>query len=181
VKFKSVPTIRAYQASDHERCDEIFRANEGRFVPAGYFEEFQAFLGDEHVLKLVVEAGGSVAGIGGIHYWHTWDRAFLLFGLIHPDLHRRRLGSILLLARLALLEPASHTISVHLHATDHSCPFFQKLGFGCQSAPPDAQGNAFYDCHLALTASLREQCRAALARSGVVLPQNLAVPITLPD
>lgn len=178
----SVPRIRAYQSSDRERCLEIYRTNEERrHVPPGYFEEFETFLEDDQLARVIVESAGSVIGIGGIQYWQNWGQAFLSFGLIHPDFHRRGFGSILLLSRLVLLEIADRSITVFLQATENSRPFFKKIGFVDTPSGHDAHGTAFYNCHLALTRSLHEQCATALSRSGLELPDDLAVPITAKD
>jgi GNAT superfamily N-acetyltransferase len=178
----SIPKIRAYQPSDHSRCAEIFLANEDRgFVPPEYLAEFEEFLEDERILKLVLEVSDAIVGIGGIQYWMTWNRAFLSFGLIHPDFHRRGLGSILLLSRLVLLELTDQPLAVLLQATDHSRPFFEKVGFGSVPAGQDAHGSSFYNCHLSLTRQLHQQCADRLAHTGIVLPENLAVPIASED
>jgi hypothetical protein len=86
--------IRLMSRSDVDACCEIFKLNEARYFPDGFFSEFQATLESQKHLYLVAEDSGEVVGLGGIYLTPELSGGSTLeFGLVHPDRHRQGVGS----------------------------------------------------------------------------------------
>ena len=99
--------IRKYVPGDFEACLGIYRANfEAGLIPDHYEEDFLANLDLPEILTLVIVIDGKLLGCGSVAcFWKgTGFFANLSFGFIHPDPHRKKLGSYLLVSRLSLLD-----------------------------------------------------------------------------
>src|SRR5262245_13975381 len=96
--------IRPFAKSDMDACRSLYTQNErGRFPP-GYLQTFTDSLEPPAQLFLVVELLGQVAAVGGIYRTpESPQGCSLVFGMVRPELHRKGLGTALLLARLAIL------------------------------------------------------------------------------
>lgn len=97
-KFRIVPRapklpeckIRTLQASDIDACELIYKLNEPKRFPPGYFSKFSTWLRNGHALVLVAEQHGSIRALGGINAQEQDGRHFacLSFGMVHPAYHR---------------------------------------------------------------------------------------------
>lgn len=131
-------TVRQYRPSDFEACIGLYKINEpGRFPP-NYLDAFAAYLQNTQSLILVAEQGGEVVGTGGINS-ESNDQVFyywLTYGLIAPNCQGMGIGTVLLLARVALLlEPAS-AWPVFLQCVNQSRTFYERFGFRRIGADP---------------------------------------------
>lgn len=124
-------TIRRLQESDVEVCETIYRLNEpGRF-PAGYFQKFADWLRNGNSLILVAEQDGDVRAFGGVNAQDRDGRyvAYLSFGMVHPAHHRQGFGTVLLLARLAMLKTTKEFSYAVLTTVGGSETFYERFGF----------------------------------------------------
>ena len=121
--------------ADFEACDRIYRLNQLEHLPAGGFERFQKYVRARMAEFVVIEVGGAVRGFGGIVVPKSdpVKIATLVFGMIHPDDHRKGYGTTLLLARLASLPKPTSYCTVVLYATDRSRTFYDRFGFSLRS------------------------------------------------
>lgn len=170
--------VRRMSESDLEVCDRIYRSNEGAHLPAGAFERFHTYVRAHRADFVVIEADGSVRGFGGITVPKSGPAkiATLVFGMIHPDDHRKGYGTTLLLARLASLPQPASDCAVVLYATDQSISFYDRFGFSLRSRAMDPEtGVELSGCLAQLSLKQWLECRALLQRNSVTL-ESAALP-----
>lgn len=142
-------TIRPITEEDFEQCEEIYKLNEPRHFPPGYFPQFSVWLRERHSFVVVIEQEHTIRAFGGINVDPHQDRqdASLTFGMAHPDYQKTGLGTTLLLSRLALLRRHSHPTFVCLSTVGGSESFYGRFGFryiGAQQASPDYLQKTYY-------------------------------------
>jgi predicted N-acetyltransferase YhbS len=160
--------------TDHATCEEIFRLNAPLHFPPDRgqtFDDFKAWLREESSLIIVAESNGVVQGLGGINvkYFPAEDRrvAYLVFGMVHPDHHRRGIGTALLLCRLSLLSPDHLPMTVCMVSAGMSYRFYKRFGFRYFATTSSAH-EAPLDCyHIPLTGADRVRCEYSLATDQV--------------
>jgi len=127
-------TVRPYHPDDRSACLSIYASNAGEFVPTDA-ELFLRSIETEKGPYLVVQSGGHVIACGGITLRSAERDAWLWMGLVERTHHRRQLGTLLLLARLALLRDGSTVVA--LETTAKSEPLYARFGFTRASAPEE--------------------------------------------
>jgi GNAT superfamily N-acetyltransferase len=132
--------VRLFEPRDLARCTELYHLNApGRF-PDGGITGFGDYLREPEAVKLVVEAGQKIVAVGGISdpKLSCCYVAHLSYGMVDPAWHRRRVGTLLLLARIATLpEPAPWGI-LKMTNVPSAATFYQRFGFGpYHSVDPD--------------------------------------------
>jgi GNAT superfamily N-acetyltransferase len=129
--FPSV-TVRLFEPRDFARCAELYDLNApGRF-PDGGITGFHEALLDPEKVNLVLEAERTIVGAGGISAQATsyCYVAYLTYGMVDPTWHRRGVGTLLLLARIATLpEPAPWGV-LKMSNVQSAASFYQRFGFG---------------------------------------------------
>lgn len=176
--------IRKYTSQDRETCLGIYRANlEAGLIPDRYEDEFLAELGSGDALTLVIVVAGQVLGCGSVRCF--WDEGRLCsnlsFGLIHPDHHRKQLGSYLLVSRLSLLDRNKGECTATLSATDHSVGFYAGVvGFSKYDQTRDKFGNCFHELILHVGLRRLQDAQDYMAASGFEMESNLEIPVFLP-
>ena len=167
--------IRSVRATDFDRCEEIYRANEKAHFPDGYLPRFSSWLRDQRALILVAEREGTVSAVCGISAQEQEGHHFaaLSFGMVHPTLHRRGYGTALLLARLSLLRTNKPQTFVVLSTTGGSERFYKRFGFkfvhALQPTPTYREEHYF----ASVTSRDRARC-AELLQHDVGLSADLA-------
>ena len=178
-------TVRPFSTQDLDGCRNLYVLNEpGRFPP-GYLQTFTDSLESPEQLFLVVELHGQIAAVGGLYRTpESPQGCSLAFGMVHPELHRRGLGTTLLLARLAVLARPTGVWCAFLSSAGGSSTFFERFGFqhyGRYALPPDMKE---FDCYRAyLEESDWSTCARILAerqvhfdRDGIQVPIGPAIP-----
>lgn len=124
--------VRQYDVADFEACLRLYEENEpGRFPP-NTAPLYADHLNKTEGMTLVLEQDGKIVGVGGISL--KPDPAvslccWLSFGLIAPAHHRRGLGTVLLLARIARLPADLLPVPAFLMAVKSSRSFYERFGF----------------------------------------------------
>ena len=179
-------TVRAFSKQDLEVCRNLYVLNEPDRFPPGYLQTFTESLESPAQLFLVVELHGQIAAVGGIcRTPESPQGCSLLFGMVHPDLHRRGLGTTLLLARLAVLERPAGVWWAFLSSAGGSSTFFERFGFrhyGRYALPPDMKEFDCYRAYLqesdwASCAAILEERQVHLDRAGIQVPVGPAIPV----
>ena len=164
--------VRRMSEGDLEVCGRIYRLNEAGHLPAGAFDRFHNYVRTHMAEFVVIEADGAVRGFGGITVPKSSPVkiATLVFGMIHPDDHRKGYGTTLLIARLASLPRPADDCAVVLYATDRSVSFYDRFGFAPRSRAIDPEtGVDLTGCLAQLSLNQWLACRELLQRNAVTL------------
>jgi len=137
-----MPILRPYQPGDRAACLRLFDANTPRFFLPEERRDFEGWLdGEEGPAEyLVIEEGGQVVACGGL--WFSPDPARpagFAWGMVHPNRQRQGLGRTLALARLDRLR-ALGVPHAALDTSQHTAPFYARLGFREVKRTPDGYG-----------------------------------------
>lgn len=136
------PTLRVYREADREACLHLFRSNLPHFFAASEESDFAEFLDtevDENYFVVEETPGGDLLGCGGVFI--TGDIAGFCWGMVASHLHRRGVGTFLLVERLRhLYTHHPHVEAVKLDTSQHSKEFFARFGFQTTRVTPDGYG-----------------------------------------
>jgi GNAT superfamily N-acetyltransferase len=131
--LKLLPTcrVRLLTECDYESCKAIYHLNEADNFPEGYEGLFTEWLVGKKSLAVAIETDGRLVAFGGINAMQKkWlNLASLTFGMVHPDYQRQGFGTILLLARLALLKKTLWPWQILLSPGLTSGTFYSQFGF----------------------------------------------------
>ena len=183
-KFQPVPgnptrqvAIRAYRSSDEDACRDLYRLNEpGRFPP-DYEPDFLHTLRRNDYLKVIAEENTTIVGVGAVCLMKLFRQALLVFGMVHPDWHRRGVGTALLLARAAALPEPNPRWTLVLSPLPGSRSFYERFGFTKYAQHRDKiRGSTFDDHYAHLNRDTWTQCRSAAACLGVAVTSLPEVP-----
>ncbi|AWO00990.1 hypothetical protein DLD77_04380 [Chitinophaga alhagiae] len=161
--------IRPYLPADKAGCLKAFESNIPRFFAPDELTDYAGWLdelaqrepgvppnkdeqapsdappgntpgagGVEHYY--VVEENGEVIGCGGFFADLQKREATMAWGLITNALHKKGLGKALFLYRLEKIREICPGSTIILDTTQHSCRFFEKLGFRTVRVSKDAYG-----------------------------------------
>ncbi len=174
-------SFRRFKTADAPGCIELYALNEkGRF-PQDYIERYRQSLDAQKSYYLVGELDGRIVASGAVSYWMREDIAVLAFGLVHPDYQGRGIGTALLLARLALLNPNRHSYRVLIFAVEKAFNFYRRFGFQCFQPWKDPHGNMHPSGQLYLPAADARRCRELLEAHHISIPPDEAqVPLRMP-
>lgn len=120
--------IRKCEERDWPELERFYRAQEGKTIPHGCFEQFQQNMRSSSYL--VAEHQDILVAGGGLVYDSEFVRARLTFGIVRPESQRKGIGTTMVLARLSLIPAESVCTEVRLTATEWSKPFLERFGFG---------------------------------------------------
>lgn len=152
-------TIRPYTPLDKPACIAAFKSNMPRFFAPSELEDYDSWL-DTLVTRSAPEAGidnyfvaeehGRIIGCGGFHIDLEKAQATMAWGLISNAWHKKGLGRELFLYRINIIRGICPPCTIILDTTQHSFPFFEKLGFRVLKITKDAYGPALdrYDMEL---------------------------------
>ena len=172
-------SVREFERGDKDACRRIYKINEARHFPSGHFDEFIETLEAPGVLNLVAESDGRVVGVAGVSIDSTDGRlCHLSFGMIHPDVQRRGIGSALLLARIASLPRPDPLLMLAMAPVKNSIPYYERFGFELVGKFPLGSNGDVSDLYAAtLSGAAWSACRTLLDASRVwVELEGLAVP-----
>ena len=134
--------FREYRNSDYAVCLDLIRGNTPDYFAPQEIAEFEEFLilsqSSYYVVEVEKNAGssGTVAACGG---WTSRPdgSASLCWGMVKRSEHRKGIGSYLLHERLRLIRAEGSASAVTLVTSQHSRPFFERLGFEVTGSEPD--------------------------------------------
>ena len=162
-------SFRVMDDADISLCLSLYRANEARHFPRGFFERYEADLRARHFLNLVAVRGGEAVGCGGLMY-DAQGNAWFCFGMVAPAHQGKGIGTALMLARLALLTPIDGWCSIAITAVHGSISFYRRFGFIFLPAAADVRRGIHSMAFLDVPAAGVAACRAFLADRRIVVP-----------
>ncbi len=122
--------IRPYMGADHAACLAIFASNLPKFFAEYEREMFASYLLQDRKDEsyFVAESEGSIRACGGFAV-SEYGVAYLLWGMVEAQWHRRGLGSELLQWRLQRIREIPHAWCVLIDTSQHTAPFYERFGF----------------------------------------------------
>jgi ribosomal-protein-alanine N-acetyltransferase len=143
--------IRPYVPADRAACLAIFEGNMPRYFALGEWSDFARWLDAQDAGQLaypenlaepyfVVEDNRQVIACGGFCAHRRQLVVGLAWGMVRHDLHRQGIGRTLLEHRLQLAHTHYPAYAVVLDTSQHSYPFFERLGFRVMRIIPDGYG-----------------------------------------
>lgn len=132
--------VRKYHAADRPYCIAIFNSNcPGYFDPSelkglerwlnGMDKNEISYSNAEAAHFYVIEHESKVIACGGFYIAKETQRANMVWGMVHNELHLKGLGKELLLYRLEQIQELYPQSEVILDTSQHTFRFFEKLGF----------------------------------------------------
>ena len=118
-------TIRQYHDSDYPACLVIYESN-SEFLPP-MPELFLQTIEEHPAGFLVAVLHGKIVACGGVTMLPEKGYALLWMGLVHRAHHRQKIGTLMLLVRLALVEDGAAVATLETTAKTHS--FYESFGF----------------------------------------------------
>ena len=144
----------------------MYREQEGVTLPIGYYEAFCESIRDTSRSYLVGELNETVVCGGGVEYDSAFTHARLFFGIVRREMQRRGIGSTMLLARLAALDPKPMCY-VTLEATPWTAPFFERIGFQWEHEETDSRGQVLRHGYLRLLCPHVTHMKMLLTDNGI--------------
>jgi hypothetical protein len=160
--------IRAFSPEDMAECREIYRLNEPNRFPAGFLGEFENSTALPNCSFVVACAENSIIGVAGIVIPQsaTFQNVSLLFGMVRPEMHRKGVGSALLLSRLCILPPPDPYWRLTLAPVGDSWVYYSRFGFQFYGRMRSA-GPLFNVYQAMLYRPEWDRCRKILDEAGV--------------
>ena len=172
-------TVRDWRKEDREACLHFYRLLEpGRFPPNDE-HEFTSMMDRDRPSMLVIEHEGVVVACGGISLSDIG--ATLFYGLIHPDFHRRGLGRLLLVSRLARLS-ITQPMLVLIYAIESSISYYEQFDFAKYTLWLTPDGQAHPQARVYVYPEDVESIRGSLKGDGYpILPTIMAFAPPVPQ
>jgi [ribosomal protein S18]-alanine N-acetyltransferase len=141
--------FREYKIDDRERCMEMFRSNMPLFFDPVELPDFEKWLdgqeerrlaygNTQHEQYFVAEKDQRLVACGGYYISGEKKEARLTWGMVDNELHRTGIGSQFLRYRLETIHKAFPECAIAMDTTQHSWPFFEKMGFQLLKITEDA-------------------------------------------
>lgn len=119
-----------YQPERERACLSIFDSNTPQYFAPQEKDKFIAFLNRPNKLYFVVtSAKDEVVACGGYNFNDDKTLAWLRWDMVLSSVHQHGLGTYLTLGRMALICDEKQTESIHVGTSQHTYPFYEKMGF----------------------------------------------------
>ena len=135
--------VRDYNAKDKQQCIRMFVSNMPRFFAPHELTDFDAWLdrrvypAPAHDQYFVLEKDNAIIGCGGYYYDPQRNMVRFTWGLISNEFHRIGYGRFFIQYRMRHAASAFPNAIQAMDTTQHSWPFFEKMGFECVSIEKD--------------------------------------------
>ncbi len=143
--------IRKYKSEDRAACLAIFESNLPQYFDPNERADLETWLNgqDESVLAYknttaeqyyVLESDNSIVACGGYYLAKAASRANLCWGMVDGAFHKRGFGRQLLEFRIQEIANKYPNFSISMDTSQHTIPFFEKLGFVVVKFTPNGYG-----------------------------------------
>lgn len=122
--------IREYSTADKEACMAIFDSNMPQYFVSEERQQFEDWLDkeDRETYQVLIDRDEVVA-CGGIYEDTELKLVGLAWGMVRNDLHKNGYGKALTLFRIEEMEERFSHYDQHLGTSQHTAPFYEKMGF----------------------------------------------------
>ena len=166
--------IRPYQSDDKKTCLAIFDSNLPKFFAAEERPDFADFLDKLPCPYFVIQDGDEILGCGGHSINEAKQKVGMAWGMIHSEQHKRGLGRYLLLYRLKTICKIMKSGQIILDTSQHSYPFFEKLGFLVDKITENTYGDGLhqYDMTLELDEAANKRIQEQFVFYSAIIDKN---------
>ncbi|MCE3226094.1 MAG: family N-acetyltransferase [Bacteroidetes bacterium] len=92
----------------------------------------------------VTELNANVVGCGGYYIPKTDKKAKMTWGMVDSLHHKKGIGKLLLEFRIKIIEEQFPSHSIELDTSQHTFPFFEKLGFHVTKITENGYGTGLH-------------------------------------
>ncbi|RYX81768.1 GNAT family N-acetyltransferase [bacterium] len=142
--------FRPYNPShDQSPVMELFRSNLNPYFTAEEEAEFRHFLSENFpyfVGELETEQGKCIVASGG--YAMNARYAVLTWGMVARQFHGQGIGRAFIRFRINECREAYPNTAIEIETSQHTAPFYEKLGFRTLSIQPDKWGPNLHLVHM---------------------------------
>lgn len=143
--------IKKYEPIHRKKCLEIFESNCPKFFDAtekdgllrwlnGQDNHQNAYSDTATEYYYVFIKAEKVIGCAGFYTIKNEQCAKMSWGMIHRDFHQKGFGRELLQFRLNEIQQKYPTHHIALNTSQHTFPFYEKLGFVIKKITPNGYG-----------------------------------------
>lgn len=144
--------FRSYTAADKNACVAAFKSNIPQYFLREELDQYNEWL-DAHAAQgvehpnvrnighyFVVLLDDVIVGCGGFAFDDKIMESRMTWGLVENKLHRKGIGKQFLLWRIEQMRTLHPEYSIALDTTQHSAPFFERMGFETVKITNDSYG-----------------------------------------
>lgn len=129
--------IFAFKADHIEALLELIRLNTPQYFARYEEEEFKDYLETKTELYYIFEHDGHVVAGAGVNFSEDKKEAFMSWGMVHPNLHGKGIGTIMTNYRLQVLQKTEGLEKITLKTSQKTSAFYEKLGFDTKFTKKD--------------------------------------------
>ena len=129
-----------YRSANEKDCIAIFDSNTPFSFAVQERETFQRFLdklAHPYAYYVVQDDNQKIIACGGTKLESSNHLAWLRWGMVTREFHKRKIGIFLTLSRLYLLSQDPEIQTAGLGTGQHSYQFYEKIGFVLKRITPD--------------------------------------------
>ena len=153
--------LRAYIASDKDRCITLFKSNCPKFFAPEELDPFILWLdhqnqgtptysnSEKECYYVLALPNVGVIGCGGFYMVKDENRAQLAWGMVHADFHKMAYGTALYKYRQEQIHKLKPDCNITLGTSQYSYSFFEKMGYKIDTIVEFGYGKEIhrYDMH----------------------------------
>jgi ribosomal protein S18 acetylase RimI-like enzyme len=166
--------FRVYEPRDFETCVAIYRKNEAGRFPFGHGAKFVEYLKKDAKAFVVAECDSRVVGYGGINLMAP-NVATLCYGIVDPEFQGQRIGTALILLRIAQLPSDPRGAFFLIFSVDASMPIYRRFGFEEKTRWKAEDGKDYPAGLLHVPTVALDRVKSALNRRGLSIKGNLVL------
>jgi len=121
--------IRDYKTTDKSTVLELLRLNTPEYFSPEEENFFIHYLDNELEYYYILEVNKRTVGCGGFNFPENATSARISWDILHPDFHRRSLGSVLLNYRIEKLKHFPELRQIIVRTSQLVYKFYEKQGF----------------------------------------------------
>lgn len=147
-KMNKMISIRPYRAEDKAQLIQLIRSNTPEYFAPEEEADFVSYLDNEIEDYFVVEQNEEIVGCGGVNYAENRSVGIISWGMIRPELHGNRIGTVLLQYRLDFLKNTENVKRITVRTSQLTYRFYEKNGFRLVDTKKDFWADGLDLCYM---------------------------------
>ncbi len=142
--------IRHYIQADDNHLLKLLALNTPKYFADNEKEDYASYLANEVEDYYLFEHHGMIIGAGGINYFKDKRKAYLSWDLVHPEHHKKGVGSQIMHHRLNRIKQNIDIDTVVVRTSQLADKYYEKFGFVLINTSKDYWGKGFdlYEMHM---------------------------------